>query len=457
MKKNYLRLSLLYLLLLTAYYFLPARLLPWDHVSGFDLLIHFIGYGLFTWLALSVLGGCPLRWRNLAPWIFVMALAHLAWMGYIQGLLPKLNRYLTYFDLISGSAGAIAGILLHTRRAYKNCNCSLMAMAARTNTTGKDNSDLKEHEPGTSFVPAMTIGNLPGLNQIIAGSFGWKALQLQPMEGITLDMVCTGKSLVSLPHFSYGNVQNNTGKDISADNWKSILAGFALPRNIAQMEIRLAWRDPLQENSKIASWLRLSGSMEAQMQNFSSNLRRKIRRGQHNGFIVEKGGIGLIHEFWQVYARHLDHLGSVALPRRFFEALLQKSAPGTCHIFILRHNGRVVGGAFNLVHQGFYENGWFATLHSVQGLYASYVMHHAMISHAISLRCHTYSFGRSTTGGGVHRFKMQWGTTEVPLLWSHFPAQKINLRRHKWLHKLWKFLPWFLRRRLGGYLAKWVY
>jgi lipid II:glycine glycyltransferase (peptidoglycan interpeptide bridge formation enzyme) len=223
------------------------------------------------------------------------------------------------------------------------------------------------------------------------------------------------------------------------------------------MEIRLAWQDWQAESSKVASWLSLSDSMEAQMQNFSSNLRRKIRRGQHHGFTIEKGGLGLIHEFWQVYARHLDHLGSVALPRRFFENLLQKSVAGTAHVFILRQNDRVVGGAFNLVHQGFYENGWFATLHHVQGQYASYALHHAMISHAISLRCHTYSFGRSTTGGGVHRFKTQWGTSEVPLLWSHFPEQKINLRRHKWLHKLWKFLPWFLRRRLGSYLAKWVY
>lgn len=457
MKKKYLRFSLLYLLLLSAYYLLPARLLPWNHVSGLDLLTHFIGYGLFTWLALSTLGGCPLRWRNLAPWIFVMALAHIAWMGYIQGLLPKLDRYLSYFDLISGSIGAIAGILLHIRRSYKNCNCSLMAISAHASLSAQDRVALGKNEYGTFSVSLATIGNLPSLNQIIADSFGWKALKLQPVEGISIDMVCTGKSLVSLPHFSYGNVQNKTGKEISAENWKTILAGFALPRNIAQMEIRLAWQGPLMESAKVASWLKLPESMDSQMHAFSANLRRKIRRGLNQGFTVEQGGIALLQEFWHVYAKHLDRLGSVALPRRLFENLLTKNAPGCGHIFILRYHGRVVGGAFNLVHQGFYENGWFATLHSVQSLYASYVLHYAMISHAISLRCHTYSFGRSTTGGGVHRFKTQWGTTDVPLLWSHYPAQKINLRRHKWLHKIWKFLPWVLRKRLGSYLAKWVY
>jgi hypothetical protein len=456
MKKKYLRLSLVYLLLLTVFYFLPARWLPWDHLGIFDLFVHFAAYGLFAWLALSVLGSCPLRWRNLAPWIFVMAVAHFFWMGYLQRSLAGLDRYLSYFDLVAGSAGAIAGILLHIRRAYRNCNCSLMAMASRA-TPPLGMESLEDNDSGPGSGPADSIGNIPGLNNIIAESFGWKALQLRPMAGISIDMVCTGKSLVSLPHFSYGNVQNTTGKAISARNWQTILAGFALPRNIAQMEIRLAWQDPHLESAKVASWLKLSDSMDKQMQAFSANLRRKIRRGQHHGFTVEQGGIGLLHEFWKVYARHLDHLGSVALPRRFFENLLNKCGPGCGHIFILRHQGRVVGAAFNLTHEGFYENGWFATLHHVQGLYASYVMHHAMIGHAIALGCHTYSFGRSTTGGGVHRFKIQWGADDVPLLWSHFPAQRINLRSHTWLHKLWKFLPWLLRQRLGSYLAKWVY
>jgi hypothetical protein len=80
-----------------------------------------------------------------------------------------------------------------------------------------------------------------------------------------------------------------------------------------------------------------------------------------------------------------------------------------------------------------------------------------MIAHAISQQCHTYSFGRSTTGSGVHRFKHQWGATDVPLLWAHYPVQKLSLRKQRWLHNLWKILPWLLRQHIGSYLAKWVY
>jgi hypothetical protein len=332
-----------------------------------------------------------------------------------------------------------------------------MAMASHAGMPGTDKaiSEIPIREPASEL--PLTSANHPGFNAIVAGSFGWKALQLKPLPGITIDMVCTGKSFVSLPHVSYSSIHNSTGKKFTAGDWQELLSGFALPRNIAEMEVRIPWLNQPLESIKIASWLTLTKSMDEQMHAFNPNLRRKIRKGLQNGFTVEQGSFNLLNDFWHVYARHIDRLGSVALPKRFFDNLLHQYTEGHATIFLLRHKGRLVGGAFNLTYRGFYENGWFATLHDVQGRYASYVLHHAMIAHAVSLQCHTYSFGRSTNGSGVHRFKHQWGAADVPLLWAHHPAQKLNLRKQRWLHGLWKMLPWLLRQRFGSYLAKWVY
>lgn len=457
MRKHLLLITLIYLILLTVYFLLPGGMFPQYHFKGIDLLMIFFSYGLFAWLALAALGSCPLRWRNLAPWIFVMALAHIFWMEFLQGQLPQLHRHASYSDLLAGCIGAASGIILRIRLAYRHCNCSLMAIATRTGITSQG-IEMGETAPGEhpSVLP-LTIANHPDLNSIIAGSFGWKALQLQPLPGITIDMVCTGQSLVSLPHLSYGSIHNDTGKSFSTDNWQKILSGFALPRNVAQMEVRIPWPGQALESIKIASWLNLSESIDEQMHAFNPNLRRKIRKGLQNGFSVEQGSTNLLNDFWHVYARHIDRLGSVALPKRFFDNLLHQYTQGHVSIFLLRYKGRVVGGAFNLAYSGFYENGWFVTLHHVQGQYASYVLHHAMIAHAISLKCHTYSFGRSSTGSGVHRFKHQWGANDVPLLWAHYPVQKLNLRKQRWLHNIWKLLPWLVRQHLGSYLAKWVY
>lgn len=248
-----------------------------------------------------------------------------------------------------------------------------------------------------------------------------------------------------------------SGRASSDINMPARLAQYALPRNIAQIEFRQALSDHHSPTLKTASWLCLRKQMEDQMCAFSPNLRRKISKGKRNGFVVIWGGAELLHDFWLVYARHLDKLGSVAIPERFFANLLKGYTNGQASVFLIYHNNSIAGGAFNLAYQGFYENGWFATLHKHQKHYASYVLHHAMIEHAIHLHCHTYSFGRSTTGSGVHRFKQQWGARDIPLLWSQFPAQKLSLRKHTWLSRCWNLLPWTFRKYGGRYLAKWIY
>jgi hypothetical protein len=316
---------------------------------------------------------------------------------------------------------------------------------------------LSEKKTDSFYSIGYTIADHPGLNGIIAKNMGWKPFQLNPAPGLTIEMVCTGKSLVSLPHFSYGSINNTTEKMLTSVEWQDLLTGYALPRNIAQIEIRMPATVKGDEYEKTSSWLQLWQNMELQMRSFSPNLRRKINKGKRNGFIVEYGGAELLNDFWNVYARHMDKLGSVALPKSYYASLMNAYTQGTTTIFLIRYHGKIVGSAFNMAYKGFYENDCFATLHKVQNRYASYALHYAMINHAISINCHTYSFGRSTTNGGVHQFKQQWGAYDVPLLWIQYPKQNISLRKQQWLQVLWKFLPWLIRKHLGNYLAKWIY
>ena len=514
--QNYLLFTLLYVVMITVVYLLPATYYPSiPAIRHFDLGMHGLGYGLFTWLALGALGSCPLRWRSIAPWVFVMAFAHAYWIEFLQGILPQLNHHSSYIDLLAGSVGAMVGILLRLRYSYRKCNCSLMSERSERSEVS-DLSELSErrelsergeerrakgeeqrehnewlsrptsnqypvtsnqqpvtsneqqvtsnqypvtsnHHPAYDTRTTYTIADHPGLNGIIARSFGWKPMQLMPAPGISIEMVCTGKSLVSLPHFSYGSVKISQGYAFTTNNYQKILSGYALPRNIAQMELRQAIPALQSESEKTASWLSLSDNFASQMQGFNPNQRRKISKGYRNGFSVKQGKAELLSDFWNVYARHMDKLGSVALPKKFFTNLLNDYTQGSADIFILYYQENVVGGAFNLSYKGFCENGWFATLHSVQGLYASYVLHHAMIGDAINNKCHTYSFGRSTSGSGVHCFKQQWGAKDVPLMWAQYPAQKLNLRKQGWLGIVWKLLPWPVRQYGGRYLAKWIY
>jgi VanZ family protein len=450
-RRIYMFATAVYLLILSLLFLLPREAFSQGIFTYLVSYLHALAYLVLAWLALAALGRCPLRWRSVAPWVFVIALAHAYWMEFLQGALPVPGRQSSWIDLAASLLGAAGGIWLRLRFAYRSCNCGL--------TVHKTDSDASVHtmQPHTSHegIPSL-ITHHPALPAIIARTFGWKTMELSPDAQWRLSLVCTGKSLVSLPHFSYGALFTTNNNDEAVEKAESWLARMHFDKGFAGIE----WRKPdpgTLNHHKLASWLRLEPTMELQFSSFSGNLGRKIRKASRNGLVTVQGGKELLNDFYSVYARHMRTLGSGALPKRFFENMLAGYTDAYAGIFLVRLNGKVIGGAFNLSYRGFYENGWFATLKPYQRLYPSYLLHSEMIAHAISLGCHTYSFGRSTPGGGVHQFKQQWNTYDVPLTWLVFPVPTVHLRHQTWIRKIWKLLPYPLGNKFGNYIAKWIY
>jgi len=415
------------------------------------LPVFFLFYFVGAWLLTVPAGACPLRWWPVAGWVALISIAHL----YCLLLILKIslnNDFVLTLPVATGSAGAIAGLLLRRYYRFRQCSCK----HAQLNIDVRDNHSMQPFT-GRPDMPAF-ITHLPGLPDLVAHSFGWKRLTLHIDNNWRLDMVCTGKSLVSLPHFSYGALFHaGSPKASSCIEVSDFLKKLHEKNGFNGLEFRTIGAEIVAAFPKVVSYLPLQQEAAFQRKGFSANLRSKISRGKRHGFEVLQGGPELLHDFYRVYARRLHELGSGALPRQFFARLLFHYAPSQAVVFVLKKQGKVVGGAFNLHYRGFYENAWFSSLKAVQGKYASYVLHDAMIEHAISLGCHTYSFGRSTFGEGVYRFKHQWGCSDLPLSREMFPTPAIDLRRQRWLSAVWRLLPYTLARPLGSRIAKWMY
>lgn len=415
------------------------------------LLLNFPGYLLMAYLLLAALGSCPLRWRKISPWVFVICLAHTYWIEFVQGIWPG-HGTSSYYQMASAAVGALAGIRLRISYTYKRCNCSL-SVALQEDVVEANYPPIT----GYAGIKAL-ITHHPLLPQIIARSFGWKAMSVDSPLGWNLQLICTGKSLVSLPHFSYGALfgkdENTTQQQLS--DW---LENLHFTRGFDGLEYRRLAKAEEKDVYKVVSWLRLETDMDGQMKGFSSNLRRKISKGYRNGIEIVSGKEELLDAFYRLYMQHMMYLGSGALNKRFFRNLLHdfNTHGGTAEIFLAYQREKIVGAAFNLSYQGFCENGWFVTKKDSQRHYSSYVMHHAMIKLAIEAGNRTYSFGRSSIESGVHNFKKQWGTEELPLTWVQYPHHKVKLRQQTWLLLVWKRIPTPIRKQAGKYLAKWIY
>lgn len=412
------------------------------------LPVWFGAYFLAAWQLSSRLDRCPLRWRSVAIWVGVILFAHAWWVVFFRLILTMPHLAIGWERAAAALAGITAGLIFSLRRGYRQCSWSLAALGKMTGGA----------VAGRHGLPAMPIiTQHPDLAGIIARSFGWKPVTLHLEGGWHVEALCTGRKLISMPHFSYSAVWSDQ-PGARLHDLDLALRSLHFDKGFSGVEVRVPLPDVASLQHKTASWLPLAPSVDEQRGRYTSNLRRKINKAHRSGYTIQQGGEELLPAFYKVYVRHMQALGSAALPVRFLRNLLHHYQPaGVAEVFLVQHDGQVVGGALNLAWQGFYENCWFATLHEVQPRYVSYLLHDAMIARAIQLRCTTYSFGRSTTGGGVHRFKQQWGTTDVPLLWIQWPRQTVNIRKLNFLSHIWKHIPPPFNHWIGSYIAKWVH
>ena len=270
-------------------------------------------------------------------------------------------------------------------------------------------------------------------------------------------IVKTRNQFISMPHFSYGGIfwllKRNFEEEkiiqqiipgieqekLEAGYYALDISGFKNEK-FPTGKIEIRGETPFFGNNfseKTRHFISLKKTKEAQLESFSSNLRRKINKAERNGIEIKNGKEELLDDFVNVYQKNMHKLGSPAFDKSFFRALLE--IPGAnASIYIACYFNKPIGAAFCLSYFGFTENVWFSTISKYNNLYPAYLLHWKMIEDAIIQNKKIYSFGRSTTGSGVHEFKKQWQAEEKPLYFSNSNPEKFNLKNQKWLTKIWK-------------------
>jgi hypothetical protein len=270
-----------------------------------------------------------------------------------------------------------------------------------------------------------------------------------------------GKKFVSLPFFSYGNVFIRPDENDRMNELFDLLVS-----NYGSVELRgfQAFSSRIY-SGKVASWLNLSTHSDIQLEFFKGDLIRKIRKSQRAGLsheIIFMNSSALIKnkvltDFYRVYILNMKRLGSPHLSLDFFKEIFSSWENGIAYCIVLYSHGTAVGGAINLGYASFVENNWFATDYDYHALYPSYLLNWLLIEEAINHSYSIYSFGRSTRDSGVHKYKKQWGTYDVPLIWSYpdfYPEKPRNIPD---LSRLWRNLPSFVTRLLGPMVARKIY
>jgi len=304
-----------------------------------------------------------------------------------------------------------------------------------------------------------------GWKQVVEAAFGWPTFYLMAEErGVVRGILplvwqksrLFGSFLTSMPFLNAGGVVADT-REVEHE-----LIGMAIniARQVNASHLELRHRsdhhlDLPTKTSKLAVVKAVNTDVEQMFQKLDKKVRADIRKSQKSGFTAEFGGEELLDDFYSVFAINMRDLGTPVYSQKFFREIFRAFPVGT-HVCRVRLGEECVSASFLTGYKDSIEVAWSSSIRKYLPLKPNMFLYWNLISFAGMQKYKTFDFGRSTVDSGTHKFKMQWGSEEVPLYWSYWLRQgnvlpEVNPHNPKYRFAIstWQKLPVSITRWLG--------
>lgn len=331
-----------------------------------------------------------------------------------------------------------------------------------------------DEEPWDAFVGAQAGASLyhhAAWRKLIQDLFGHETLYLYAVNAtgdwmgilplVRLRSRLFGDYMVSMPYVNYGGALG-LSVEIEAALMQEACQ-FGQTAGVSHIEFRdVAGRDDTwkMRTDKVVMELGLPASQDELWNGFSPKLRAQIRRPQREQIEVIHGGVELLPQFYEVFARNMRDLGTPVYGKVFFAAIMA-AFPAAAHITIVRHGQQPVAAAFLLGHRARMEIPWASSLREYNQLGVNMLLYWEALRHAIVNGYKIFDFGRSSIDSGTYRFKKQWGAQPRQLYWHYWLAHGQGLPeltpsspKYQLAIRAWKHLPLFLANQLGPHIVK---
>jgi len=119
-----------------------------------------------------------------------------------------------------------------------------------------------------------------------------------------------------------------------------------------------------------------------------------------------------------------------------------------------------VAGGCGFVWREEFELTWASSLLEYKREAPNMLLYWSLIERMIERGLRSFNFGRCTPGGGTHRFKGQWGGSDVPLPWLQWSPGGVSATPnpdrplYRRAAAVWRRIPRPITDRLGPVLAR---
>ena len=306
--------------------------------------------------------------------------------------------------------------------------------------------------------------------QVMEDGFRWPTYYLMAEEGgeivgllplVWQKSFLFGSFLTSLPFLSGGGILASS----KAAEDALLKEAIALAGRLGARHLELRFRnDPRlglpTKTNKVALTRAIGPDSEEMLRNLPHKVRSDVRKAMQSGFTAELLGEEALDDFYRIFAINMRELGTPVYSKRFFQEIL-KAFPSVTHICLVRLGGKTVAASFLMGYREVIEAGWSASLYEYLRLKPNMFLYWSTFCLAGRKGYRVFDFGRSSVGSGTHRFKLQWGSQEVPLYWAYWlpegtasPELNPQNPRYRVAIKVWSRLPVGVTKILGPRVAR---
>jgi FemAB-related protein (PEP-CTERM system-associated) len=238
---------------------------------------------------------------------------------------------------------------------------------------------------------------------------------------------------------------------------------LAVARGASHLELRHlhAQRHPgwAQQTLYVSFRKALADDDETNMNAIPRKQRAMVRKGIANGLRAEiDANAG---RFFALFADNVHRHGTPAMPRAWFEALLQEFGKDAEVLTVVSPEGKPLTSVLSFYFRDEVLPYYAGDDLAARELAANDFKYWALMQHAVRRGARLFDYGRSKLDTGPYHFKKNWGFTPQPLHYElkllaggELPQHNPNNPKYRLVIDTWRRLPRALVNRLGPLVVK---
>ncbi len=333
----------------------------------------------------------------------------------------------------------------------------------------RDAAGVAQWDAYVQACPDATFFHRAGWQNLLEDVFKHRTFYLlargpQGIEGVLplarVKSLMFGHALVSLPFAVYGGVA--ASNPAAAEALESHAQELARGLGVEHLELRnvqARHADWPAQDLYVTFRKALLDTEEANMLAIPRKQRAMVRKGAKNGLSSRIDAD--VERFFPLYADNVHRHGTPAMPKRYFERLLQEFGADAEVLTVQGTDGRALSSVLSFYFRDEVLPYYAGDDESARDQAANDFKYWELMRRACERGLKTFDYGRSKQGTGSFSFKKNWGFEPQPLRYEYclykrdsVPQNNPANAKYRMLIQAWRRLPIGFANRLGPLVVR---